>query len=146
MPISSYTSAIIFRFHLHLIPYPFPYRKVNVLALLSILLGSLYPLVLYLLSILALFPIFLLFPLQRQCRMPYLTLVGGKLWNWKRRPCIILAHGSLFHYRMLRRLLVANRYTWLCLIMMVLLNDCKLVWGLRIIHKHMVLIMMRHFL
>jgi hypothetical protein len=40
-------------------------------------------LVLYLLSILALFSIFLLFPLQRQCMMPYLTLVGGKLWNWK---------------------------------------------------------------
>jgi hypothetical protein len=69
--------------HSHLIPCQLPYRNVHVLALLNILLVSLYPLVLYLLPILALFPIFLLFPPQRQCKMPYLTLVGGKLWNWK---------------------------------------------------------------
>jgi hypothetical protein len=54
--------------HMHLIPCPLPYRKVNVLALLNILLVNLYPLVLYFLPILALFPIFLLFPLQRQHR------------------------------------------------------------------------------
>jgi hypothetical protein len=69
--------------HLHLIPCPLPYKKVHVLALLNILSVSLYPFVLYLLPILALFPIFLLFPPQRQCKMPYLTLDGGKLWNWK---------------------------------------------------------------
>ena len=56
--------------HLHLIPCPLPYGKVYILALLNILSVSLYPLVLYLLPILALFPIFLLFPSQRQCMMP----------------------------------------------------------------------------
>jgi hypothetical protein len=76
-------SRLRIRCHLHLIPCPLPYGKVHVLALLNILLVSLYPLALYLLPILALFPIFLLFPPQRQCRMPYLTLDGGKLWNWK---------------------------------------------------------------
>jgi hypothetical protein len=76
-------SRLWIRCHLHLIPCPLPYEKVHVLALLNILSVSLYPLVLYLLPILALFPIFLLFPPQRQCMMPYLTMDGDKLWNWK---------------------------------------------------------------
>jgi len=68
---------------LHRTPYPLPSGKVNVLAPLNIQSASLSPLVLYLLHFLALFPIYLLFPFQRQCGMPYRTLVGGKLWNWK---------------------------------------------------------------
>jgi hypothetical protein len=48
--------------HLHLIPCPLPYEKIHILALLNILSVSLYPLVLYLLPILALFLIFQLFP------------------------------------------------------------------------------------
>jgi hypothetical protein len=47
-------------YQLHLIPCPLPYGKVHVLALQNILSVSLYPLVLYLLPILALSPIFLL--------------------------------------------------------------------------------------
>jgi hypothetical protein len=58
-------SHLRIRYHLHLIPCPLPYGKVHALALLNILSVSLYPLVLFLLPILALFPTFLLFPRQR---------------------------------------------------------------------------------
>jgi hypothetical protein len=70
-------------FPLNQTPCPLPYGKVHVLALLTILSVSLYPLVLYLLPSLVLFPTSLVFPFQRQCIMLYFTPVGGKLWNWK---------------------------------------------------------------
>jgi hypothetical protein len=53
---------------------------------------------------------------------------------------------NLFHYRHLRRLLVANAYTQLSLILMVQLNGSKLIWLLKVIPRHMVLIMMKRFL
>jgi hypothetical protein len=52
-----------------------------------------------------------------------MTLVGGKLWNWKWVPCIKMGCGSLFHYCMGNKLLVANEFTRLNLILTVPLKD-----------------------
>jgi hypothetical protein len=111
-------------------------EKVNAFILPNILLVSLYPIVLCLYHFLALISIFLVFLSQRQCMMRYLTLVGGNLRNWKWWPWIKMGRGSWFHYRLVNRLLVANEFTWLNLIMLNQLKDWKLVWLLRVIHKH----------
>jgi hypothetical protein len=85
----------------------------------SILLVSLYPLVLCLRHFLALFHTSLVFLCQRQCMMCYPTLVERNLWNWKWRPYIKIERGSWFHYRLVNRLMVANVFTRLSLIFMV---------------------------
>ncbi|XP_062154395.1 uncharacterized protein LOC133862575 [Alnus glutinosa] len=59
---------------------------------------------------------------QRQCKMHSLTLVASKLWNWKWRPCIKMECGSLFRYRLVNRLFIANGFTLLSLILMAQLN------------------------